>query len=234
MKTHIIMHELFESPAAINNWLQHKDFPVTWSHLSVGEPLPSNADDFDFLVIMGGPQNPGTTKDECTYFDGAAEMKLIKQALEADKYVLGVCLGAQLIGQAMGAQFESSPHKEVGIFPVQLTEDGQQDRIFSKFPQKFMSAHWHSDMPGLPKGAQVLASSEGCPRQVIRFSEKAYGLQCHMEFNQEVAEGLLRCCPEDLTATEEHPYIDNSDKLLSYDYSAMNRLLFQFLDNFLK
>jgi GMP synthase (glutamine-hydrolysing) len=227
------MHELFESPAAINSWLQRREYPVTWSHLSVGEPLPKNADDFDFLLVMGGPQSPHTTKEECAYFDGPAEINLIKQALDADKYVLGVCLGAQLIGEAMGAKHERSPHKEIGIFPVELSAAGQQDAIFSQFPQTFMSAHWHNDMPGLPAGAEVLASSEACPRQIIRFSDKAYGLQCHMEFNKEVAEGLLRCCPQDLVPTEEHPYIDSTDKLLNYDYSAMNRLLYQFLDNFL-
>lgn len=120
------MHESFESPAAIEAWAKRKDFNVAYTRLYSGDTFPEECN-FDFLVVMGGPQSPATTSEECPYFDAKKEIAFIEKAVEQDKIMLGVCLGAQLIGEALGAKFEHSPNREIGVFPITLTEDGKRD-----------------------------------------------------------------------------------------------------------
>ncbi|STD27438.1 glutamine amidotransferase [Enterobacter asburiae] len=95
--------------------------------------------------------------------DAQAEMRLIGRAIEAGKTVIGVCLGSQLIGEALGAAFCHSPEKEIGKFPVRLTDAGKANPLFKDFGHELNVGHWHNDMPGLTPQAKVLAYSEGCP-----------------------------------------------------------------------
>lgn len=229
MKVHFIIHESFESPAAIEQWARSKQYCVTSTRVYAGEKLPKDPHGFDFLVVMGGPQSPATTLEECPYFDTAAEQDFIKRAITSNKAVLGVCLGAQLIGEALGAKSSSSPNKEIGIFDVILTDAAKKDRIFSKFPSSFPVAHWHGDMPGLTKEAQLLAYSEGCPRQIIRYTPRVYGFQCHFEFNKEAVEGMVRNCAADFKTAGK--YIQDEAMLLDYPYEEINKKLFIFLSH---
>src|SRR5262249_25394743 len=148
---------------------------------------PESVDGIDLLVVMGGPQSPTTTPAECPHFDAAAECDLIVRCVRARKAVVGVCLGAQLIGTALGAQHEASPEKEIGKFPITL----QPHPKFAGFGDMLDVGHWHSDMPGLTEGAVVIARSAGCPRQIIEYGDLVYGFQCHMEFTPEVVELLI-------------------------------------------
>lgn len=223
------MHESFESPAAIETWAQKKGFDITYTRLYNGDTF-SDECNFDFLVVMGGPQSPDTTLAECPHFDAQKEMAFIKKAVEEKKIVLGVCLGAQLIGQALGAYFEHSPNREIGVFSVMLTEDGKQDPIFSEFPKEFMVGHWHGDMPGLTVESKILATSEGCPRQIVRYAPKVYGFQCHFEFTPEAIETMIENNTYELEKYKGLLYIETAKQLEKNDYSEMNRLLFSFLD----
>lgn len=229
MKVHIVMHESFESPAAIEIWALKKGHDITYTRLYEGGVFPDNTD-FDFLVIMGGPQSPETTLTECPHFNAQKEIAFIKKAIEEKKVLLGVCLGAQLIGEALGAKFDHSPNREIGVFPVLLTEEGKNDPIFSSFPEKFMVGHWHGDMPGLTADSKILAISEGCPRQIICYSPKIYGFQCHFEFTSEAIETMIENNAHELEKYKELPYIETAEQLRGYDYSEMNQFLFNFLD----
>ncbi|MFT3741572.1 MAG: gamma-glutamyl-gamma-aminobutyrate hydrolase family protein [Gammaproteobacteria bacterium] len=230
MKIHILRHESFESPGAIIEWATNKGHSISYSNVHAGDTLPKNSDSFDFLIIMGGPQSPATTKQECSYFDSAAEQAFIKQTIAANKAVLGICLGAQLIGEALGAKFEHSPHKEIGVFNITLTAEAKNDPIFSQLPSVFSVAHWHGDMPGLTPEAHLLAHSEGCPRQIIRYTPKVYGFQCHFEFTQEAVDEMIRHCGNEIKA--KGPYIQNADTLRQQNYREINETLFFFLDHF--
>lgn len=230
MKVHIVMHESFEAPAAIELWAKHKNHTITYTRLYNGDHLPKNATEIDFLVIMGGPQSPATTQKECPYFDAKTEIGFIKGVINEKKLVLGVCLGAQLIGEALGAKCDHSPNREIGVFELTLTEDAKDDPVFSKFPKKFLVGHWHGDMPGLTQESKVLATSNGCPRQVIRYSPRVYGFQCHFEFTSEAVEEMITHCGYELTKWKSQPYIQNAEELRRKSYDSMNKLLFSFLD----
>lgn len=227
MKLHMIVHEAFEGPGAIETWAKNNNYSISYTHLYQGDVLPEFCE-FDCLIIGGGPQNPSTTLKECKHFDAKKEQALIFKAINQNKYVLGICLGAQLIGEALGAAFEKSPFKEIGVFDIKLTDDAKKDPIFSNFPQQFPVGHWHSDMPGLTDNAKILAKSEGCPRQIVRYSEKVYGFQCHFEFEKDNIEALIDNCADELI--ESGVFIQTEAQLRSNDYQNINLLLFTFLD----
>ncbi|MEW5191146.1 glutamine amidotransferase, partial [Citrobacter freundii] len=149
MRVHFVIHESFESAGAYLPWAESRGYTITWSHVYAGEAVPANADGFDMLVVFGGPQSPRTTLAECPYFDSHAEQHLINQAIAARKIVVGICLGSQLIGEALGAKVCQSPEKEIGHYPITLTEAGQQHPLFSHFGSPLTVGHWHNDMPGL-------------------------------------------------------------------------------------
>lgn len=179
---------------------------------------------------MGGPQSPDTTVEECPHFDVENEVGFISDVIEQGKHVLGVCLGAQLIGEALGARYEHSPNREIGVFPATLTKAGTLDPAVGKFPQTFMVGHWHGDMPGLTSEAEVLATSKGCPRQIVRYTPKVYGFQCHFEFTPEAIEGMIEHCSHELDEFANLPFVDSVEQLRAHDYGEMNRLLHEFLD----
>lgn len=229
MKIHIVMHESFESPAAIEIWAKKKGLDINYTRQYLGDTFPEECN-FDFLVVMGGPQSPATTLEECPHYDAKKEIAFIKKAIDQNKILLGACLGAQLIGEALGGKFRHSPNREIGVFPITLTEDGKQDPIIGKFPEKFMVGHWHGDMPGLTPESKILAISEGCPRQIVRYAPKVYGFQCHFEFTPEAIEGMIENNAHELEEHKGLPYIETAEQLRSHDYNEMNKLLFNFLD----
>lgn len=229
MHIHMIMHESFESPAAIVVWAERNHHTLTYTRLYQGDPLPTQCD-FDFLIVMGGPQSPATTREECAHFDAAREIHFLQMAIAQQKIMLGVCLGAQLIGEALGAPFAQSPHREIGVFDITLTDAARRDPIFSTFPAHFSVGHWHGDMPGLTAESRVLATSAGCPRQIVKYAPRIYGFQCHFEFTSEAIDGMIRHCAHELDIHKHLPYIYTASQFRAYDYTAMNRRLFQFLD----
>ena len=230
MRVHFIVHERFEAPGAYETWARERDHTVTFSRVYAGEKLPDNAEDIDLLIVMGGPQSPDFTLADCAHFDSKAEQAVIASAVKAGKAVIGVCLGSQLIGEALGAPFAHSPEKEIGKFPITLTDAGRQNAMFSHFGPGLEVGHWHNDMPGLTPDAEVIAWSEGCPRQIVAYSALVYGFQCHMEFTSDVVEMLIAHSEKDLSRAAEYRFVNTIEMLRSWDYSEMNQVLFIFLD----
>ena len=228
MHVHFVVHESFEAPGAFEIWARERGFTAGFSRVYRHEPLPQTADGIDLLIVMGGPQSPATTRQECPHFDAAAEQALIAKCVTANKAVIGVCLGAQLLGDALGASFDRSPEMEIGKFPIMLTPHGRANDKFSHFGETLEVGHWHNDMPGLTKDAKVIAYSEGCPRQIVEYGPFAYGFQCHMEFNRAVVELLI--AESDLVSLSKHRFVQQADALRANDYGIMNEKLFLFLD----
>jgi GMP synthase (glutamine-hydrolysing) len=181
-------------------------------------------------VVLGGPQSPATTKAECPHFDAAAKKELIAKAVDARRAVVGVCLGSQLIGEALGAPYERSPQKEIGKFPITLTDEGRKNAKFASFGASLGVGHWHNDMPGLTPESTVIAFSEGCPRQIVEYSKIVYGFQCHMELTLPVVERLIANSESEFRSTTLPRFVQTPDALRSNDYTEMNERLYEFLD----
>lgn len=224
MKIHCILHASFERLGAIEDWAVAHDHALTYTHIYEGEVLPSSADDFDWLILMGGPQSP-LELDKFPYI--ADEVLLAKKAIYANKIVFGVCLGAQIIAEALGATTLHSPNKEIGIYPVTVLAAAKDDPFFSKVYPTFNATHWHNDMPGIPEGAVLLAQSEGCPQQAFRYGDRVYGFQFHLEMTIPLIKGMVDNCPGDLKPGK---YIRSIEELLNGNYAEINRTLFLFLD----
>ncbi|MFT4100240.1 MAG: type 1 glutamine amidotransferase [Burkholderiaceae bacterium] len=230
MNVHFVVHEAFEAPGAYETWVSERGHHASHSRVHRHEPLPQSIDDIDLLVVMGGPQSPSTTLAECPHFDSKAEQALIARCAAAGKAVIGVCLGAQLMGEALGARCERSPEKEIGKFPIRLTDEGKANGKFAHFGDTLDVGHWHSDMPGLTGNAKIIAYSEGCPRQIIEYGDLVYGFQCHMEFTLEVIELLIAASGQELSRFAAHRFVQQPDALRADTYDAANQKLFGFLD----
>jgi len=230
MNIHFIQHEIFEAPGAYLNWAKERNYQISFSKVYENEPLPDSADLINLLIVMGGPQSPNTTLEECPHFNAAAEINLIQKCISAGKAVVGVCLGSQLIGEALGAKVNQSPEKEIGVFPITLTKLGTEDEKINHFGTYLNVGHWHNDMPGLTPESKVLAFSEGCPVQIVSYSNVVYGFQCHMELSTEVVSLLIESEDDLASASKKHKFVQNPETILAYDYSEMNAKLFEFLD----
>ena len=103
LNVHFILHEDFEVPGAYWDWARSRGHRTASTKVYESEALPENADGIDFLIVMGGPQSPDEDRQAFPYYDPEAELRLMRQAVAADKYIVGVCLGAQLLSVAYGA-----------------------------------------------------------------------------------------------------------------------------------
>ncbi|MFA6915114.1 MAG: hypothetical protein WC222_01840 [Parachlamydiales bacterium] len=224
MRILYVIHADFEMPGAIIDWaIQHNHTQVFYRPFA--KDKTPEKDSFDILILMGGPQSPLEIEKYPYLHD---EINLASEAIADGKYVIGFCLGAQIIGEALGAKAQKSPNKEVGFYPVTLNDEGVSDPFFKELPKVFSVMHWHNDMPGVPAGAVVLASSEGCPRQIIRFKEKVYGFQCHPEPKKGDIEAMIHHCKADLSPGL---YVQSEQEILSTDFNMMNAKIIHFLDN---
>lgn len=227
MKILCITHADFESPGVIEDWAVQRDYSFIISRPYKGESCFTQTD-FDFLIIMGGPQSP-LRLDEFPYLN--EEIFLIQQAIQQEKKILGFCLGAQLIGEALSGQTDRSPEKEIGVFPITLTEEGEKDPLFQDFPRTFPVIHWHNDMPGETKDSVLLAYSKGCPRQVLRYAPSVYGFQCHLEITHEGIQAMIQACPEDLKPSL---YTQDAKALLAQNYKIINEYMITILDRLIE
>lgn len=223
MKILILTHATFEKPGSIETWAKKHGHIIKEVCPYKEETLP-DINDFDFLVVMGGYQSP-LEMNKAPYLED--EITLIKQAITKHKRIVGICLGAQLLGEALGAKTEPSPHREIGMFLVEQLPEAKFDPVFSQFPKKFEVMHWHSDMPGIPKGAVLLANSEGCPRQIFRYGDRIYGFQCHFELTKELVEGMIEHCPGDLKGGT---YVRSIKELLEANHTKTNAMMEKILD----
>ena len=233
MRVHFILHETFEVPGAYIKWAQERGHQVTTTKVYEKELLPETIDGIDFLIVMGGPQSPDEDRENFPYYAPKAELAFIKEAIAADIYIVGVCLGAQLLSVAYGAKYEHSPEREIGFYPITLTEAGLKDEHVKVLGPTLNTGHWHGDMPGLTEDAVVLATSQGCPRQIIRFSSKHYAFQAHLEFDPEAVDLLIAEDGEEVLKEQSSKltFVQKPEAIRDYDYQEMNAKLYAFLDS---
>ncbi len=157
-----------------------------------GQPLPDVAES-DALVVFGGEQS-ATEDDIHPYLPHLGDLMAAYTA--ADKPVLGICLGSQILARAFGAENHLDTAPEFGWVDVGLTEDGRADPVFSALPDRFPIFQWHSDTFTLPQGAIHLAKSPTAAQQAFRIGRATYGTQFHFEASRAVVADWLRRFPE--------------------------------------
>src|SRR5574337_536449 len=194
MRIHIIQHVAFEGPGAISEWARERGHSISVTEQFRRGKLPS-VDDFDFLIIMGGPMSA----NDGAQFDWlAGEKQLIAESLREEKAILGVCLGAQVLAQALGARVYRNLEKEIGWFPVRLTLEAERSRLFSGLPAKMTVLQWHGETFDLPQGAVLLAENKLCRNQAFEIDGRVLGLQFHLEVQPQGLERLIENSAADL------------------------------------
>lgn len=207
MHIHILQHVPYESPGSITDWAAEKGFPVSYTRFYENGSLPK-PEDFDLLVIMGGPMNIY----ESEKFPWLTpEKAFIKNCLLAKKKILGICLGSQLLADALGAKVFHNKEKEIGWFPVYKVGTHS---VLDVFPEKAVTAfHWHDDTYDLPAGAEPIFYSEATKNQGFVYEDRVFGLQFHWEVQQETVRQLIKHAPDDLTPRH---YVQKPEDMLSY------------------
>ena len=183
MQLHLVEHEPVDiRENNITFWAEKKGYAINRTDVSKGDPLPSQKD-YDWLIVLGGFQHAW---EEQKYAWLADEKRFISDALSADKIILGICFGAQLLAEALGARVFSNEKDEIGWHNVRLSAEGKQSFLFKALPETFLTFHWHSDHFSLPPGCVRLASSEPTPYQAYTLKEhRIVGLQFHPEYTIE-------------------------------------------------
>ncbi|CAD5109816.1 type 1 glutamine amidotransferase [Zestomonas carbonaria] len=193
MRVSILQHVPFEGFGRIGEWLDHHAASVRLHYLYAGAQPPA-VDDFDLLIVLGGPMS---VHDEAEHPWLVAEKALIRAALDAGRRVLGICLGAQLLAQALGAEVRQGV-AEIGWWPLEKHLRAAESPLGRMLPQRLMAMHWHGETFDLPAGAIPLYGSAACANQGFVWQERAIGLQCHLESTPESIQALLDACPQDL------------------------------------
>ena len=171
----VVQNTRIESSGYLGELLSRDGFDIT-SINAKHEIIPNKK--FSLVVILGAPES---ANDDLPYL--RAEQQLIKNSVEKNIPVLGICLGSQLIAKTFGAKIYSGPKKEIGFYnDLKISSDST---FFSGFQNPFTVFHWHGDTFDLPQGALRLASSEHYPNQAFQY-KSAIGLQFHLEVNEEM------------------------------------------------
>ncbi len=176
----IFQHVSFEGPGALTGAITAAGHAIEIVRLDLGEPIPDpgRLEAMAGLVVLGGPMG---VHDGERHPWLAPERAVITSAVAAGVPVLGICLGAQQLAAALGAEVRPGSAPEVGMGEVHLTKEANGDPVFGPAVSPLPCLHWHSDTFDLPEGATLLAQNEAYPNQAFVFGEAAYGLQFHVE-----------------------------------------------------
>jgi GMP synthase-like glutamine amidotransferase len=175
---------------------------------------------------MGGPMN---VHQHRTFPWLADEKSYISRCIARSKLVLGICLGAQLLADVLGAHVVRNPHVEIGWFPVTLTREAAHSRIFRDLPGRFVPFHWHGDTFSTPPGALRTVQSEACANQAFQRGDRLVGLQFHLDYKQESLRLMMENCGEELV---EAPSVQTAEEMLreSARLETTRELLDTFMD----
>lgn len=208
LKVLILQHAEGEWIGSMEHWFSERDFILTTIRMDHGEPLPE-IEDFDWLLVMGGPMS---VYDESGFPWLIVEKPFIRHAIHLGKTVLGICLGGQLIANAMGATVKANKQQEIGWYEV-----SRIDQKANWLPETFSPLSWHGDIFELPEGAISLAYSAVTPCQGFRLGDSVIGLQFHLEAQAGTAEAFLNletsCLPEGATVQSKEQLLDDMQYL---------------------
>lgn len=207
MRLHFIQHVPFEDPAFILEWAANKKYPLTSGRAYANDPFPQS-NEFDTLVIMGGPMS---ANDDHLLPWMKIEKEFIKASIDKEKVVIGICLGAQLIASVMGAAVKPNKVKEIGWFPVQFHEN-ECNKLNLPFKGFLDTFHWHGETFDLPQGGLLLASSNACTNQAFAIGNRVFGFQFHMEATKHSIDRLIIHCESELDGSL---YVQSKEEMIS-------------------
>jgi GMP synthase-like glutamine amidotransferase len=179
MKVLVFQHVAVEHPGTFRDFLRNDQIAWDTVELDQGEPIPC-FEGYAALMAFGGPMDVWQEQEHPWL---VREKEAIRRWVgEKQAPFLGVCLGHQLLAEALGGKVGLMQRPEVGVCDIKLNSAGCAAPLFQGLPASFPSLQWHgAEVTELPAGAVTLAANEYCPVQAFRVGANAYGIQCHVE-----------------------------------------------------
>jgi GMP synthase-like glutamine amidotransferase len=219
-KVAVLEHFWCEHSGVFKPILERAGHQVADIHLFSGEPLPDQKD-FDAWIVMGGPMNV----DEIdSYPFLLPERRFLAELIAADRPLLGICLGAQLIARAAGSAVYAKRPKEIGLFNIEPTPAAVSDPLLGLFSNPQEVFQWHGDTFDLPSGAVHLARSERFEHQAFRLGRRVYALQFHLECSIEMAREWLWSWKDELALLPAEEHLDKCEGRWESALAVQNEL----------
>lgn len=223
-----LQHVPHEGPGAIADWARERGLHLRVWRMDEQRRAPEVSENYPLIVVLGGPMN---VNDDGLYPWLREEKQFLFRHLNRRARILGICLGAQIMAQLLGAEVGRQKEKEIGWFPVRWTPEAKEHPFFGGVRDETTVLHWHEQGFGLPPLAQRLASSEACPEQGFVWKNRVVGLQFHLEMGREEVRRMLEEGGE-LPASSH--FVQPRDALLTSAHdAAIKEVLYLLLDRFL-
>lgn len=184
----VFQHVPYEPLGTLDPLLKASGFRIRYVNFSRDPRQRPELDKYAAVIVLGGPMNADQVDDHPNL---AAEVDILREALDRDMSILGICLGAQLLAKALGGRVHPGERREIGWYDVNLTGAGRNDPVLSSFQPTQRVFQWHEDCIELSRGAEHLARSRDCEVQAFRYGEHAYGFQFHLEVDRFLIERWL-------------------------------------------
>ncbi len=184
----VFQHVPFEPLGTLDPLLKESGFRIRYVNFGREPDSKPALEKYEALIVLGGPMNSDQID---SYPNLITEVEIIREALQQDMSILGICLGAQLLAKAIGGSVARNPAREIGWYDVELTESGLDDPVLSAFAARQQVFQWHEDGITLPPDAVHLASSAASRVQAFRAGSQAYGFQFHLEASRQLIDRWL-------------------------------------------
>lgn len=218
MKVHILQHVPFEDIGSMASWLADRKATIGYTRFYESPTFPEISQ-VDLLIIMGGPMS---VNNENTFPWLRSEKHFIREAIRCGIPIVGICLGAQLIANSLGARVYANPEKEIGWFDIENVPNGE---TAFKFPTKITVFHWHGETFDLPEGAIHLASSVACKHQAFQIGQNVIGLQFHLESTPASIDAMIQNCRNELVKGHYIQTEENIRTIPENNYQNINQLI---------
>ncbi|RPI46067.1 MAG: amidotransferase [Bacteroidetes bacterium] len=225
LNVHCFMHVPFEGPGVIADWVTEKGHSLRFTRFYENDPLPGETV-VDLAVVMGGPASV-YEKTEHPWMQG--EIGWLEKYINTGKPLIGICLGAQLIAAALGAEVFPGKEKEIGWHPVEFLPSLGDFRIWENLPAGRKVFHWHGDTFSIPAGASRIACSKAYPNQGFIYGGHVIALQFHLEVTPVDVENMAGHFGDELRPAT---YVQSVSEILEErrHYMDNQELIFQLLD----
>lgn len=207
MHIHYFQHDHFEDLGFIGDWTSSHGITTSVTRFDLKPAFPLH-EEYDCLVVMGGKMSVND-QDEFAWFTD--EISFIGEAIRRDKIVIGICLGAQMLAKAAGAAVFRNTEAEMGFWPVYLSSEASNDKVFRHFHPEMTVLHVHFDTFSLPEGAINMAKSPVTECQAFRLGQKVFGFQFHFEVTPQNVAGFIREVEPELV---EGRYSQTSEQMI--------------------